>query len=182
MQKILILYASQQGQAEKIAHTIADHISSVGAQATLININDVDREKPVLASFDRLVFGASIHVGKIEKTMALFINANAEVISTMPRSFFLVLMAAATKDAQRREKSLTEIRRNMSKQLEVHFPEIEMIAGAIKYSQYNWLVKWMMKRIARKEGGSTDTSRDHEYTDWAQVKAYAQRLAGLESQ
>jgi menaquinone-dependent protoporphyrinogen oxidase len=23
-----------------------------------------------------------------------------------------------------------------------------------------------MKRIARASGGSTDTSRDHEYTDW----------------
>lgn len=182
MQKILILYASKQGQAEKIAHAIAGHIFSLGDQITLINISDVDREKPVLTSFDRLVFGSSIYVGKIDKALAQFINANAGVISPMPRSLFLVLMAAATTDTQRREKSLTEIRRNISKQLKVHFPEIEMIAGAIKYSQYNWLVKWMMKRIARKEGGSTDTSRDHEYTDWDQVKAYAQRLASVGSQ
>jgi menaquinone-dependent protoporphyrinogen oxidase len=34
----------------------------------------------------------------------------------------------------------------------------------------------MMKRIVRdKPGGvSTDTSRDHEYTDWDQVKRFAE--------
>jgi len=54
---------------------------------------------------------------------------------------------------------------------------MEMIAGALKYTQYNFFIKWVMKGIARKEGGSTDTSRDHEYTDWEQVTAYARRLA-----
>jgi menaquinone-dependent protoporphyrinogen oxidase len=34
-----------------------------------------------------------------------------------------------------------------------------------------------MRRIACAEGGDTDTSRDHEYTDWQQVEAYADRLA-----
>jgi menaquinone-dependent protoporphyrinogen oxidase len=34
-----------------------------------------------------------------------------------------------------------------------------------------------MKRITGKEGGSTDTSRDHEYTDWNKVTAYARKLA-----
>jgi len=53
-----------------------------------------------------------------------------------------------------------------------------MIAGAILYTRYNWFICWAMKRIARKEGGSTDTTRDHDYTDWAQVTAYAQRLSG----
>ena len=39
-------------------------------------------------------------------------------------------------------------------------------AGALKYTQYNWLKRALIKHIAKKEGGSTDTSQDHEYTDW----------------
>jgi len=66
---------------------------------------------------------------------------------------------------------------NVSARLEVDFDDMEMIAGALKYTQYNFFIKWVMKGIARKEGGSTDTSRDHEYTDWEQVTAYARRLA-----
>lgn len=34
-----------------------------------------------------------------------------------------------------------------------------------------------MKRIARKEGGDTDTSRDWEYTDWDSVEAFAAAFA-----
>lgn len=109
--------------------------------------------------------------------MTVFINKNADTIASLPRSFFLMAMAAATKDDGRREKSLAEIRLNLSRRVQVNFPDIEVFAGAIKYTQYNWLVKWMMKRIARKEGGSVDTSRDYEYTDWTQLAAYAQRLA-----
>jgi menaquinone-dependent protoporphyrinogen oxidase len=40
------------------------------------------------------------------------------------------------------------------------------VVGALRYTQYNFLVRLVMKRIARRAGGSTDTSRDHEYTDW----------------
>jgi menaquinone-dependent protoporphyrinogen oxidase len=52
-------------------------------------------------------------------------------------------------------------------------------AGAVTYTQYNPLLRWMMRRISRREGGSTDTSRDHEYTDWAQVATFATAFAEL---
>ena len=55
----------------------------------------------------------------------------------------------------------------------------ECIAGAIKYTQYNFLLRWYMKKASRMNGGSTDTSRDHEYTDWAQVRAFADQFADL---
>jgi menaquinone-dependent protoporphyrinogen IX oxidase len=32
---------------------------------------------------------------------------------------------------------------------------------------YNFLMRFIMKRIARRAGASTDTSRDHEFTNWA---------------
>ncbi len=33
-----------------------------------------------------------------------------------------------------------------------------------------------MRRIAARAGGSTDTSSDHEYTDWNQVREVAADL------
>ena len=66
----------------------------------------------------------------------------------------------------------------MQKQLSVVFDDVEMIAGALVYSKYSRLLKWLMKRIAASAGNSTDTSRDYEYTDWQQVERYAARLSG----
>jgi menaquinone-dependent protoporphyrinogen oxidase len=33
-----------------------------------------------------------------------------------------------------------------------------------------------MRAIARHEGGSTDTTRDHEYTDWDAVTRFADEV------
>jgi menaquinone-dependent protoporphyrinogen oxidase len=34
-----------------------------------------------------------------------------------------------------------------------------------------------MKRIAKKSGGDTDTSRDYEYTDWAALDRFLEQFA-----
>jgi menaquinone-dependent protoporphyrinogen oxidase len=47
------------------------------------------------------------------------------------------------------------------------------VAGRLAYTQYGLLKRFVMRRIALKAGGPTDTSRDHEMTDWEQVRAVA---------
>jgi menaquinone-dependent protoporphyrinogen IX oxidase len=37
----------------------------------------------------------------------------------------------------------------------------------------------MIKRIAQQSGLPTDTSRDHEFTDWDEVKSFEQAFAGM---
>ncbi len=37
--------------------------------------------------------------------------------------------------------------------------------------------RMLMKRIAAQAGGDTDTSRDHEYTDWKDLAAFTRRFA-----
>ena len=46
------------------------------------------------------------------------------------------------------------------------------VADALRYTQYNWLVRLVMKHISKTEGVSTDTSRDHEYTDWIDLDRF----------
>ena len=45
-------------------------------------------------------------------------------------------------------------------------------AGGLAYRKYGFLKRWMMKRIARDAGADTDTSKDHEYTDWQAVDTF----------
>ena len=50
------------------------------------------------------------------------------------------------------------------------------VAGALLYSKYNFLLRWIMKRISRQAGGTTDTSKDHEYTDWAALDRFVEEF------
>jgi hypothetical protein len=54
---------------------------------------------------------------------------------------------------------------------------VKEVAGALKYTRYGWLKRRVMRYIAGKAGGSTDTSRDHEYTDWEDLRVFAESLA-----
>ena len=50
------------------------------------------------------------------------------------------------------------------------------------HTRYNPFLRFMMRLIASATGGSTDTSRDHEYTDWAAVDRFAgQQAMALEA-
>jgi menaquinone-dependent protoporphyrinogen oxidase len=46
------------------------------------------------------------------------------------------------------------------------------VADALAYSRYDFLIRFVMKRIARKAGAPTDTSRDYEFTDWSALDAF----------
>lgn len=177
MKNVLVVYATREGQTEKVARRIAECLQAGGASVQLV---DVARPASVhgrsLESFDLLLFGASMHAGGLESELVHFINANAARIGTMSRSFFLVLLSAAAKDPRLRSEWLADARSKMNRQLAVEFEEVEMIAGALVYSKYPLPLKWLMRRIASKAGEDTDTSRDYEYTDWAQVDRYARRL------
>jgi menaquinone-dependent protoporphyrinogen oxidase len=63
-------------------------------------------------------------------------------------------------------------------------PQIKPLAGALMYSKYNFAIRFVMKRIGRKEGKPTDTSRNYEFTDWEDldrtVDAFAEGLLETE--
>ena len=56
---------------------------------------------------------------------------------------------------------------------------VGLFAGALAYTRYGWLKRAVMKRIVASEGGNTDTSRDHEYTDWDAVDDFAADVYAL---
>lgn len=180
MPRILILYATREGQAEKIALKIGWHLEKSGLTAEVVNARNLQIADALdLGAYDSLVFGASMHAGGLERELVHFINENAMQIEAKPRSFFLVLLSAATKEAGLRKRSLADALHKVETQISVPFDDVEMIAGALTYSKYPRPLKWLMRRIAKEAGEDTDTSRDYEYTDWEQVERYAQRLVDL---
>ena len=56
---------------------------------------------------------------------------------------------------------------------------VGLFAGALVYTQYGWFKRRVMRVIARREDGDTDTSHDHEYTDWQSVEQFARDVHKL---
>jgi len=177
MAHVLIVYGTTEGQTAKIAQHIADAGRRLGHTVDVVHAPEIAGDGAGPGAYDAAVVGASVHEGRYQRAVADFTKAHRDWLTARPSAFFSVSMAAASKNPEEVE----EIRRIMGAFLESTgwAPAMtESFAGALKYTEYNWLKRMIMKQIAKHEGGATDTSRDYEYTDWVQVDAFAERFFG----
>ena len=52
---------------------------------------------------------------------------------------------------------------------------IQQVAGALRFTQYDFFKKFIMRMIAKK-AGEKDPSGDKEYTDWARLNVLLNEL------
>jgi menaquinone-dependent protoporphyrinogen oxidase len=173
---ILIAYASTHGQTALIASRMQESLERRDIHITLVNLKE--RPAPELYQFDGVILGASIIARGHQPAVVAYIRNHRDELNRMRSAFFSVSASAGSAN----EKGRAAARRVRDEFLTgTGFrPSIrESIAGAIKYTRYNILLRWYMKKASRMNGGSTDTSRDHEYTDWAQVESFTHKFATL---
>jgi menaquinone-dependent protoporphyrinogen oxidase len=111
---------------------------------------------------------------KHEPEMIRFVKSNRATLEGMPAVFLSVSLSEAGAEnknvtLEHRAEAAADVEKMIRDFLDEtgwHPAHIRAVAGALMYSKYNFLIRFVMKRIAKKEGASTDASRDHEYTDW----------------
>jgi menaquinone-dependent protoporphyrinogen oxidase len=168
MTKILIGYGTSEGQTARIADHLAKVIRSRGFEAESL---DLKRSPDIsLDAYHGVIIGGSIHMGKHQEEVADFVRQHRADLERLPSAFFSVSLAA-NGDLANAEAYVENF-----VQLTGWRPaKVGLFRGALLYRQYGILKRLMMKRIVRdKPGMSTDTSRDHLYTDWDQVTRFAE--------
>jgi menaquinone-dependent protoporphyrinogen oxidase len=169
MAKILIGYGTTEGQTARIAAHIAEVIRSHGIEAVA---RDLKQSKDAgLDRHDAVIVGGSIHMGKHEDYVVDFVRKNRLKLEGLPSAFFSVSLAAHG-DTANAEAYLAKFEQETGWQP----AQVGLFGGALLYRQYGFLKRLMMKKIVSdKPGGlSTDTSRDHVYTDWDEVERFAE--------
>jgi menaquinone-dependent protoporphyrinogen oxidase len=175
MSRVLVLYGTTQGQAGRIAETLASVLRGRGETVDLVNAASAP---PDPAPFDAIVVAASVHAGGYQRAVRKWVAAHAPVLRQKPGAFISVCLGIL----QHEEQVQNEVAATVSTFLEKAGWQPTMttiVAGALPYTKYNVLTRWIMKRIVAKAGGNIDTSRDYEYTDWAAVRAFADRFGEL---
>ena len=170
--RILILYGTSYGQTAKIARHMADLLTASGETVTLVDAS-YQPHSLTPREFDGVIVGGSIIRGRHQKGVRRFVHAHWDALNAMPSAFFSVSGAAASRDPTAR----AEARRFVDAFLGEtgwHPALSETIAGAMAYTKYNPIVRWIVKRASKQAGGPTNTSRDHEVTDWAQVQRFVE--------
>ncbi|CAN5197521.1 menaquinone-dependent protoporphyrinogen IX dehydrogenase [soil metagenome] len=173
--KLLVLYGTTEGQTRKIAHFIETEAELQGWKATVYNLTE---ETVILAGYDAVMVASSIHMGKYQAAVADYAIKNASALNKLPSAFVSVSLTAAGNDEDS-WKELHELTDHFLKHCGWIPTETTQVAGALKYTQYDWFKKQLLRMIAKSSGGSVDTSIDHEYTNWEEVKTFVKGFLPL---
>jgi menaquinone-dependent protoporphyrinogen oxidase len=175
MANVLIVYATKEGQTGRIATRMAETFRAEGHDVELVNTE----QTPVRGALDRfrlVLVGAPIHAQGYPRSIVRFVRDHRALLERLPSAFFSVGLAVCSRTSDGRAQTLELVERFVQK-TGWRPRRIELIAGALPYTKYDFVTRFVMRRIVAKEGGDTDTSRDYEYTDWPRVAAFAQELA-----
>jgi menaquinone-dependent protoporphyrinogen oxidase len=173
MTRVLIVYGTTDGHTAKIAASVAGTLREAGID---VEVTEAKRGRPQADAFDAVIVAASVRGGRYQRGVRRWARANAPALNRRPGAFISVCLAVL----QREEKVQQDVRAIMARFLIASGwrPTMTtMVAGALLYTRYNPLMRWIMKRIAASAGGDTDTSRDYVYTDWAALRAFVQDFA-----
>jgi menaquinone-dependent protoporphyrinogen oxidase len=172
MMKLLIVYATSEGHTASIANFIADLAEAKGLGVDLLD--SANLTKPLVnKGWNAAIVGGSVHQGNHQMSLRAFVQTNLKFLTRVPSAFFSVSLSAAVKDDMHQEEALSYVA-SFLEDTAWHPSETACFAGAIKHGEYDYFKEMVLRLLARQLGGDTVKASDVSYTDWQEVKIFAE--------
>lgn len=169
--KVLILYASIEGQTAKIARFVKDGVEDLGHEATLINADD-----PVELPFEgtqAVVLAAPVHQRRHPRNFEALLSARKDDLAARKVLMLSVSLNAAFPEG-RDEAADYLLEMKMRTGLA---PNAEMlVAGAVRTSEYDYFARQVVQYVVMRGREYDRRAEEHEFTDW---DALATALGGF---
>jgi menaquinone-dependent protoporphyrinogen oxidase len=184
MKSILVVFATREGHTRKVAEHVAATMRARGDRVDVVDAATV----PVgfdVSRYGGVVLAASVHLGKHEKEMVDFVKAYRAGLERLQTAFISVsLVEASVEDRtapfERRAKAAEDVKAMVESffhETGLHPQRVWPVAGALMYREYGVLKRLVMRMIASRAGAETDTSRDHDLTDWEALDRFVASLS-----
>lgn len=162
--RILICYASTEGQTRKICRFCAEQLVARGDSVEMLPVAEAGEID--LAPFDAAILAGSVHVGRLQAGLADFAAAHAGALNRMPALFLVVSLAIAGDEPDDRAE-LDRIASDFAAKAGWTPGQVAHVAGAFRFTEYNFFEALAMRWIANRKGQKVDPHKDTEFTDWA---------------
>jgi menaquinone-dependent protoporphyrinogen oxidase len=170
MARILVVYATVEGQTRRIAQAIADQLARRRHDATLIDAADGGAAADP-AGYDAAVLAAPVHFGRHHAAAAHVAAAHAEALSRKPSAFVSVSLHAMSKEPDDVEEARAYA--------DLFCAETGWLprtvchaAGAFRFAKYDFFKRIAARAVAKERGLSPKDDGDVELTDWPALAAF----------
>jgi menaquinone-dependent protoporphyrinogen oxidase len=171
-----VFYATTDGHTRRIAEHMATVLRGHGLAGQPIEVASPEAATIDWPGVRAVVLAASLHAGRHQAAAEAFARRHHAELSARPSLFVSVSLSicSVSPDAVAAAHKAA----NAFPALVGWQPSrVACVGGRLAYTQYGFLKRWMMRRIAAQSGGPTDTSRDHDLTDWQAVRGLAEDIA-----
>lgn len=179
--KTLILYGTTEGQTRKICEFVAKRLRDIGDAVTLVDATG-DATLVDLRAYDVAIIAASLHSGQYQSSVTQFVRTNHTGLNLMPSAFISVSLSAAGTDPEDLS-GIAECAERFKADANWTTPPVHQVAGAFRFTEYDFFKRWVLKLIAWKKGVEIEPGKDVEFTNWdalaATVDAMRARFAGM---
>ena len=168
--KFFIAYATVEGQTRKIAEKLVSILEALNHQAVIVSATEMSEytlERP-----DGVMLCAPIHAGRYPAYFTDFVRREVDWLNAVPSAFVSVTLSIASADPEEREEA-ARFPVALAAETGWNPRAIHNAKGALRYTEYDFFKRWMLKRIAGKHKAPTDTSNDYELTDWEALERFA---------
>ena len=173
--KVLICYGTRYGSAGEIADNIGEILRERGSTVEVVNLKK-DKVKD-LESFDLIIIGSGIQMGRWTKEPLKFLKKNRDTLSRKKVALFVSCMSAT------KPETCNQGRRDYLDKIDMEFSEISPISmglfgGMIDPTRGGRMTKGLMTALLKeytKEGEELPEFVD--LRDWEQVRLWAENLS-----
>lgn len=136
--KTLIIYASKHGSAETCSKLLKGKLTGE------VNVVNIKKDTiPDLASFDKIIIGGSIYVGKIQKEISSFCSKNLNELKKKKLGLFICCM--------NKESEEMELNTAFPKELLDCAVSKEIFGGEFRLRDMNMLERFAVKVISKTD-------------------------------
>ena len=176
MSRVLIAYATNEGQTARIAGTLAKQTEANGHLTKVLDLGDTTTP-PDLARYDGIVVAASVHAGKHQESAQRFVSEHRSALDAGTTAFLSVSLSAVAKETEGQARAEEQIRLFLeATRWKPDF--VEALGGAFRYSGFSrpWrAIIRLSQRLFRRQleqQGWPDMTRDQEFTDWEALRRF----------
>lgn len=164
--KVLIIYASIEGQTSKIAQFVEEELRKDGHDVVMVDAQSSDAFS--FDGVDKVILAAPVHERRHPKLFEALIVAQQDQLAARDTLLLSVSMSAAFPEGREEaQEYVTELKMRTGFE-----PKAEMlVAGAIRTSEYDYFATQVLQHVVMRDRDYDASAGEHEFTDWTALSA-----------
>ena len=165
--KVMIAYASIEGQTRKISRFLEDTLKKAGHDVQAVEVSD---EGPALSfnGVDHVILAASVHERRHPKAFEVLLAGQGDKLADKKTLLISVSLKAAFEDGQEEAQDYLD-----EMKLRTGFePDREiLVAGAVRSGSYDYFQTQVVRHVLLRGQSYDPADGEREFTDYGKLAA-----------